>query len=286
EYLESELSCYELMIGTINLGKKDLVVNFLNTLSYDNQDKLSTIKNRQAFKYPFSSSDDVVNRMGIAIEEASTSGLPIKFAMDLNDNGVFDEIDDGATLACNYLSFLELFAYLDWAGLRPMTELEYEKACRGVAFPIANEYASGARNRGPILFTVDNAGTPDESSTGTILNLHSGFGPMRVGFSATGSASRLTSGNSFYGIANLSDNVSELTMRAESYSRFDENVHGDGTFDNVRPLGAEPGWEIIFTYRGGSFSNDGSNQHLGTVSYRVRTSTATQYEGGRGVVSF
>jgi len=33
--------------------------------------------------------------------------------------------------ACNFLSWRDGLAYADWAGLRPMTELEYEKICRG-----------------------------------------------------------------------------------------------------------------------------------------------------------
>jgi hypothetical protein len=35
-------------------------------------------------------------------------------------------------------------AFADWSGLRPMSELEYEKACRGYNTPaVPNEYAWG-----------------------------------------------------------------------------------------------------------------------------------------------
>lgn len=58
-------------------------------------------------------------------------------------------------------TFNELTAYLDWAALRPMTELEYEKACRGPVTPVPNEFAWG---------------TPDvqgyNSATGTLTNIH------------------------------------------------------------------------------------------------------------------
>ena len=46
-------------------------------------------------------------------------------------------------VACNYLTWMDGCAYADWAGLRPMTELEYEKACRGTSSPVAGEYAWG-----------------------------------------------------------------------------------------------------------------------------------------------
>lgn len=41
-------------------------------------------------------------------------------------------------IACNFLSWADGLAYADWAGLRPMTELEYEKICRG---QIKSEYS-------------------------------------------------------------------------------------------------------------------------------------------------
>ena len=46
-------------------------------------------------------------------------------------------------VAANYLSWGDLAAWLDWAGLRPITELEYEKCARGPFTPAPEEYAWG-----------------------------------------------------------------------------------------------------------------------------------------------
>ena len=47
--------------------------------------------------------------------------------------------------ACHRLSWADGAAYADWSGLRPMTELEYEKASRGTSFPLADEFAWAAQ---------------------------------------------------------------------------------------------------------------------------------------------
>jgi formylglycine-generating enzyme required for sulfatase activity len=41
---------------------------------------------------------------------------------------------------CNFISWDDACALADWAALRPMTELEFEKACRGPLKPISHEY--------------------------------------------------------------------------------------------------------------------------------------------------
>ncbi|MEM8582791.1 MAG: SUMF1/EgtB/PvdO family nonheme iron enzyme [Bacteroidota bacterium] len=44
---------------------------------------------------------------------------------------------------CNFISWQDGLAYADWAGLRHMTELEFEKACRGPEPAIYREYVWG-----------------------------------------------------------------------------------------------------------------------------------------------
>ena len=67
-----------------------------------------------------------------------------------------------------YTNYADYYSYLDWSGLRPMTELEYEKASRGsrgVGFlPTADEFAWGdiSIKAGPV-YTVTNPGLPNET---------------------------------------------------------------------------------------------------------------------------
>jgi formylglycine-generating enzyme required for sulfatase activity len=51
--------------------------------------------------------------------------------------------------ACNFISYEDGLAYSDWACLRPMTETEYEKTCRGPIAPITNEYPWGTTSHFP-----------------------------------------------------------------------------------------------------------------------------------------
>jgi hypothetical protein len=47
-----------------------------------------------------------------------------------------NEADDGEWIACNLILHGRMLPLsLDWSGLRPMTEMEFEKSCRGPVFP-------------------------------------------------------------------------------------------------------------------------------------------------------
>lgn len=55
----------------------------------------------------------------------------------------------------NFVSWDDGCAYADWSGLRPMTELEFEKACRGSRRPIPHEYPWGTADKNRIARYVD-----------------------------------------------------------------------------------------------------------------------------------
>ncbi|MGE0142602.1 MAG: SUMF1/EgtB/PvdO family nonheme iron enzyme [Planctomycetota bacterium] len=48
---------------------------------------------------------------------------------------------------CNFVSWDDTCAWMDWMALRPMTEFEFEKAARGPVRPIAGDYPWGTASR-------------------------------------------------------------------------------------------------------------------------------------------
>ncbi len=160
----------------------------------------------------------------------------------LNITGAWPNLTANAPhRAINFLAWSDLLAYLDWSALRPMTELEYEKACRGTANPVSGEFAWGSS----VITDANslaNDGTATEASTTSItlgggvanFNASSILGPIRCGFAAKVSSSRKESGAGYYGIMEMSGNVWEQTigLRGSSAVGFDGEV-GDGQLSIV-----------------------------------------------------
>ncbi|MDX9749839.1 MAG: SUMF1/EgtB/PvdO family nonheme iron enzyme, partial [Flavobacteriales bacterium] len=208
-------------------------VDFLNTLTRVQQNArtrtdlapgVSVVTNR----YVMSGTSGQNNRNGIRCAATVPPTAPVSFYCDLNNNGTGGESNDGQWIACNHLTWSDLAAYLDWCGLRPMTELEYEKACRGPAFPVNDQYAWGGPG-----YTLSNgmtgSGTINEASSTTGSNASQPV--MRVGAFAAGATTRAQAGAGYYGALNLSDNVAEWSIpvndEASALSPF-TGTHGDG----------------------------------------------------------
>jgi formylglycine-generating enzyme required for sulfatase activity len=139
-----------------------------------------------------------------------------------------------SSVAMNYLSWGDVTAYLDWAGLRPMSELEYEKAARGPAGSVSGEYAWGNTSITGAT-SITNGGTISERGQGgsyITYNSAGGVqGPTRVGsFGSGGVTSRATTGASYYGAFDLSGNLWELavTVGNSTGRSFVGSTHGDG----------------------------------------------------------
>ena len=173
-------------------------------------------------------------------------------------------------VACNHLSWADGAAYADWSGLRPMTELEFEKACRGPEGAVSGEYAWGTATLASIAYTLSGAGTASEgiatNYSTTVGNAVYSFtivsgneGPLRVGiFAANGSnTGRVSAGASYWGIMELSGNVSERPVTIDNVTGLAfTGTHGDGVLTSSGNANAAtwPGSDAVGSgWRGGAW---------------------------------
>jgi len=148
--------------------------------------------------------------------------------------------------ACNQLNWADVSAYADWAALRLMTELEFEKACRGPETPVANEYAwgtntimadqsrtlSGAENGTETVINPSTAAGGANYGNKAHISSDAGKGPLRCGIFATNNCSRVAAGAGYYGVMELSGNVYErCVMVGDTDGRKFMGTHGDGVLD-------------------------------------------------------
>lgn len=265
-------------------------VEFLNTLNQGQQDGRiqGTLRTIGVNGWAWGS-DIAMYRNNIRVKQAAPV---VVFGMNANGNSSFDEVDkvyygdrpcygdgmdgdtlwrniDGQDLAVNFVSFYDLLAYAEFSGLRPMTELEFEKACRGPREPVNDEFAWGSVTR--TLYTSsfqtgrnnwysvkNGGGGMYMANTGTEVvskayNCALGYGyygrewtnwwnwcsrheyypaPMRVGMFADSTTTRAAAGATFWGVMNMSDNVAEMCISVyDSYGRAFEDSHGCGQVD-------------------------------------------------------
>lgn len=233
--------------------------DFLNTLSYGQQAQRVKINLQTDLgKYALNEQTTVLRRNGIRYIQQGSTSIPAIFACDITPSSSpypsqqVNQSDDGESIPCNYLFWNDALAFLDWSGLRPMTELEYEKACRGSAEPVASQYAWGTGSVTPNQFSLIflNENLPNESidnnkyiigtTTGNTGKVSGKDGPLRSGIFAGHSlnnlpytATRAQSGASFYGIMELTGNLDEYTVNVSTTAgRSYTGVHGDGQLDS------------------------------------------------------
>jgi len=200
-----------------------------------------------------------------------------------------------------YMNWQDLTSYLDWSGLRPMTEFEYEKACRGTVTPVPYEYPWGS--------TVLNGGNNGNSfwyqtSATATWNVYDGAcrnwednGPIRSGFAATTTSNRSQSGASYYGIMEMAGNVWEQCVGGGNnydYSTF-STTNGDGVL-TIAGLANVTGWPSNGGSKSGTILKGGHFvSTLNYFQYQVSdrayydgsaenaATTRTRYIGGRGI---
>ncbi len=210
----------------------------------------------------------------------------------VTDVSRLNETNDGEWVACNYLSWADGAAYADWAALRPFTELEFEKACRGTQPPVANEYAWGDAVLEPATLSLVNSNTAAEAPNQGNCNDDPCVpdGPYRCGSYARAASTRANAGAGYYGALDLSGNVWERPVTAgNATGRAFTGEHGDGMLDGEGQANAPlwPGTDATGSgYRGNNWSNGSvwsrvADRNFAAYAFEPRSS----YHGWRGARS-
>jgi len=201
---------------------------------------------------------------------------------------------DAPDRACNYIDWPDLITYLKWAALRPMDELEFEKACRGPLYPVPNEYPWG-----DTLLTymtgfngLDGSGTETAKPANANVNVGGQIpGPVRVGIFATATSARRDAGAGYYGVMNLADNVYELVVTAgDTTGRAFINEPGDGNEWTSASTWPNHPYDYGVGLRGGSYASGMSPSQVSDRStalyyfnYYPYVISRSGSVGGRGV---
>ncbi len=206
-------------------------VDFLNTVTRQQQQALFPAMVR--WRYMGNHTSNIVtNRNGVRLVDLTTDPLPRIFANHLTASGDFDKDDDGQWIACNFMDYIWAAAFADWSGLRPYTELEYEKASRGPLSAVSGEYVWGNTQLERATGIVD-GGTEDEIASPPGANsIYGGNigGPMRVGNFSRESSNRIQAGNTYFGVRDMAGNLFEIIVTAGiPQGRSFTALHGDGS---------------------------------------------------------
>lgn len=233
---------YELSQG----GYRD----FLNTLSYSQQVNHVTALTG-ATPGTAALSNSARNYIKIVSPGNPLANIPAVFGCDADGDNIYDEATDGEWVACNFLNWPDEAAYLCWAGLRPITELEFEKAARGIQVPVPLEAAWGTVTTGNLAYLLVNPSQSSETVSVIAPNqagnvnyqvttpLAQYSGPMRNGIFATSTSNRITSGGGFYGNMELSGNLWErVVTTATTQGLAFRGSHGHGWL-------SQSGWPVL-----------------------------------------
>jgi formylglycine-generating enzyme required for sulfatase activity len=260
------------------------------------------------------------NRNFLEIKTPSSTGLPAIYGCDASANNIYDEANDGEFVACNFLGWPDLAAWLDWAGLAPMTEMHFERICRGYTsagpnLPVAGEFAWGSNSIITTALTLTTPFTATEtiSNGSTVLgNANYGnlsLGPLRNGVFATATSNRITSGASFFGVMDMSGNLTEtcvtvgnaagrsynkgplsstsigngfLSINGNALANYWPGNVANATLETVD--NAEVTTAAGTIRRGGDFSSPSTYLRVSDRSDGEASVARANYQGGRGVI--
>jgi len=202
--------------------------------------------------------------------------------------------------AINYLSWNDFQSYLDWAAVRPMTELQFEKACRGPANTIIDEYAWGTTyiNNGNAFTGAETGAEYFVDATANCTRGYISFtggdggrGPARCGiFALPTNTTREQSGATYYGIMEMSGNIWEHCIGVNTHTDVTgtidfQGINGDGYLD-ATGLWNEPNWAtagVGSALRGGAWNDPTSYLRIGSRLYYTWSGNRGYNTGGRGI---
>jgi hypothetical protein len=162
------------------------------------------------------------------------------------NNGVYNSFTPNR--ACNFATSNRIFAYGDWAGMRPMTFMEFEKSFRG---PISEfldiDYQFKELENVSSSFFASENGTeniypeavfaPGINGDSVFLIRWTGFtisgsnnNFLRSGIKATNTSNRKISNASYYGVFDLTSNVAEPYMPPTKLQF--TKINGDGNINS------------------------------------------------------
>ena len=211
----------------------------------------------------------------------------------------------GTTSVTNPFSYSgsqEWFAYLDWAALRPMTEMEYEKAARGPLLPVDRGYPWGTASR--LLVTrLTNSNTAAEAPLIRGANLLAGAGYggtlgvtpplLRNGASADAASDQFQAGASYYGVMDLAGNIADpcvvsgpagnsgtVPAAALAYS----GAHGDGLL-NTNGIANATNWpyQSAVSYGGGTIGKRGGDYGTPSLGCTISARVTDNYYTSHGI---
>ncbi|NLL28133.1 MAG: SUMF1/EgtB/PvdO family nonheme iron enzyme [Bacteroidales bacterium] len=246
--------------------------------------------------------------------------IPINYALNrahVADNNMYHIAFSGGVYsgrhpdrAMHFMTYRDLLSYLDWAALRPPTEMEFEKACRGPLDYVPGEFAWGTCS---YVEAKNVSGTVSgmEICTDSAANLHfSGVdnrcfggafgtgntGPLEVGIFArdtTTGIGREETGATYYGLMEMSGNVWEQCVQINindanpstpsSYT----GIWGDGILSSDGNYNTA-GWNDAEYYvlKGGALNNSLDYCRISYRNYNQTNQTNRtiycSYVGGRG----
>ncbi|MBF0595660.1 MAG: SUMF1/EgtB/PvdO family nonheme iron enzyme [Candidatus Omnitrophica bacterium] len=214
--------------------------DFLNTLTRLQQTNhvytpigsgTTAIASNYTFVMSKSTAIDANGRNGIHVTSPIPASGPVTFDCDLS--GTINGANDGEWIAASFLTWSDQAAYAAWSGLRPFTELEFEKAARGANAGAANtvgdgDFPWGTSGAGNITQGggVTNLGTASEAPASGNCEFNSA-GVLRVGCFAQAATTKAQAGASYYGVLDLAGNLWESIVSVVGGQGF-TGSHGTG----------------------------------------------------------